>query len=196
MLRAIRRLLGGSVSTDYLGKNLMELILGEEHGGVLKVLSEKTGKSEYDVAVALTSLYLFCYKVVTQRNSFPFKRLMIDSTYNSLAYHLVDNDIEKYSIKESLSLLLAKRNSKADIYIYLYNQQDKIDFKEVIEEFYKELGIVENQQDGDTTVLLLELIYSTVTVIQDYLVDLAIKSMVVNNHKKINYGKVGNSLSF
>lgn len=185
MFNSLKKIFSNSVSSDHIGQSLAELLLGNEHDDILEMLSEKIGVTESEIAMLLPSLYLFSYKVVTKRNALQLSSSVLDNIYYSFKYHLVHISVSRYNLKQAETLVAGRVSSEVDKYIKIYNAQQEIDFKEIVTFVHKSLIGVE--KDLEISMYLLELLYSNITIIQDYLIDLSVKNTIINNYKNKKY---------
>ncbi len=185
MFNSLKKIFSNSVSSDYIGESLAELLLGKEHDVVVEMLSKKMGVTESEIALLLPSLYLFSYKVVTKRNALQLSSSVLDNIYYSLKYYLVNISVSRYNLKQAETLVVGRVSSEVDKYIKIYNTQQERDFKEIITFIHKSLIGVE--KDLEISMYLLELLYSNITIIQDYLIDLSMKRTIINNYKNKKY---------
>ncbi len=181
MFDALRRIFSNSVSSDYIGQSLAELLLGKGHDNIVEMLSNKMGLPENEIALVLASLYLFSYKIVIKRNALNLSSSVLDNIYYSLKYHLVHNSVNRYNLKQAETLVAGRVCSEVEKYLTIYNNQQKTDFKEIITFVHKSLLGVE--RNLEISMYLLELLYRNITIIQDYLIDLSMKEMTINNYK-------------
>ncbi|MFW6264868.1 MAG: hypothetical protein ACOC3B_02055, partial [Bacillota bacterium] len=134
--------------------------------------------------------------VATERNAFNLSKKILDNIRYAFKYYLSENLLVNYSFEKSRhSSIFMQLEKEAQIYMDLYNYEyENIDSK-VIAFIIEDLAAykkAEHQEKDDQEIgnLLRNLTFNTVTIIQDYLIDLSVKKKVVCKYKNRKKSKL------
>lgn len=166
---------GGSISTDNIGKNLVDVICDKEHQQIMKNIKSNSDVNERDLSLLLTIIYLFCCQIVTRRNSYHLGRNVITEIYSYFLLYLIKKHKQEYSDNCDQSIIINKVKNRIEYLheIYTHNQNNSL--IRVIEALSKEIT-TENRKA--ISGLLEDHIYHTITVIQDFFINTSFNKRV------------------
>ncbi|ADL11567.1 hypothetical protein [Acetohalobium arabaticum] len=160
------------ISEIEIAEELIDLLSNENQELMEELKSTK--KSKQEIALLLTSIYLFNYKLTIKTNNLSMRSKKIEDIFYHFSFLIAEKNINFYNLNQQTNTLVDKAKAKADRLMKIYQSSSsnkKINrIQEVVKALYYDFS-AENQEHGPQEMkLLLDLVIQNITLIQDYLI--------------------------
>ncbi|MEJ6951844.1 hypothetical protein [Natronospora cellulosivora (SeqCode)] len=184
MLVELRRFLFNSVSADYSGEVLFDIVWAQGYDKILENINVNHDYPENELLIQLASLYLFSYYLATQGNAYNFSRKVLNNIHYSFKFQLarkVKNNYQYYKSRTTSIFILLEKKKQG--YLDLYKEEHDNIAEKVAESIVQDIMNYgyKDFDDEKMSKLFRDIVLNTITIIQDYLIDLSIKKKVICN---------------